>query len=139
MAAALETIKIMKEEKAFDHFWHLGNLALEGFKKLINEYELETVVKTSGLAPHCGLSFEGHGQLNYLDVQTVYLQRLAQEGILSIGINNVNLSHSEKEIEALLDASKKAFEDLKVALDQDSLEGVLIGEKVDPIFKRNLD
>ena len=139
MAAALETIKILKEEKAFDHFWHLGNMALEGFKKLIKEYELEKVVKTSGLAPHCGLSFEGQGQLNYLDVQTVYLQRLAQEGILSIGINNVNLAHSEKEISALLDASKKAFEDLKVALDQDSLEGVLIGEKVDPIFKRNLD
>jgi len=139
MAAAMATIKILKEKKAFKHFWHLGNMALEGFKELIKEYELETIVKTSGLAPHCGLSFEGHGQLNYLDVQTVYLQRLAQEGILSIGINNVNLSHSEKEIAALLDASKKAFEDLKVALDQDSLEGILIGEKVDPIFKRNLD
>ena len=51
-----------------------------------------------------------------------------------IGINNVSLSHSEKEIEDLSDSSKKTFEDLKVALDKDSLEGISIVEKIDPIF-----
>lgn len=139
MAAALETINILKEEATYPHFWKLGQMTLDAFNGFIREFELEDIIRTSGLAPHCGLSFEGKGSLNYLDIQTVYLQRLALEGILSIGINNFNLAHSEEEINDLIDASKLAFSDIKQALAQDSLEGILVGGKYDPIFKRNID
>ena len=139
MAAALETINILKEEATYPHFWKLGQMTLDALNGFIREFELEDIIRTSGLAPHCGLSFEGKGSLNYLDIQTVYLQRLALEGILSIGINNFNLAHSEEEINDLIDASKLAFSDIKQALAQDSLEGILVGGKYDPIFKRNID
>jgi glutamate-1-semialdehyde aminotransferase len=139
MAAALETIKILREKDAYKHFWKLGQMTLDAFASLIKEFDLGDVLKTSGLAPHCGLTFEGKGNLNYLDIQTVYLQRLSVEGILSIGINNFNLAHTEKEIRDLIDASKLAFSDVKLALEQDSLEGILMGGKYDPIFKRNID
>ena len=37
-----------------------------------------------------------------------------------------------------LDATDQAFVAIRQAVDQDSLEGILIGGKVDPVFKRNI-
>jgi len=68
----------------------------------------------------------------------VFQQRMIQEGILSLGINNINCSHTEQEVGLFLRASNLALEDVAMALKQDSLEGILHGGKVDPIFKRNI-
>ena len=109
-----------------------------GVSKLISKYGLEKVVSISGLAPHCGVAFEGIGKLSYLDINTVYSQVMIENGILVLAICNLNASHTEKEIDKYLDATDKAFAMIKRAVDQDSLEGIISGGKVDPVFKRNI-
>ena len=47
-------------------------------------------------------------------------------------------SHTEKEAQAYLDATDKALALIRKAVDADSLEGILRGGKVDPVFKRNI-
>ncbi|MFZ7133085.1 MAG: aminotransferase class III-fold pyridoxal phosphate-dependent enzyme [Eubacteriales bacterium] len=138
LAGALKTISILEEKNSYQHIWELGEIMLVGLKNLVNKYALETVISVTGLAPHGGISFEGAGSLSYLDINSVYSDIMTENGVLTIGINNINLSHTKKHIEIFLDASEKAMVAIKKAVENDSLQDVTSRGKVDPIFKRNL-
>lgn len=140
MAGALATIEQLEQPGAYEKIWKLGNRMLNGLKDLIEKNNVGEVVSCSGLAPHCGVSFEGKGSLSYLDIHTVYSYSMIDSGILTFAINNLNLSHSEKEIDEFLNAADKAFKLIRQALDKDSLEGVIpqVKNGVNPVFKRNI-
>lgn len=139
VVSALETINILQEPGVYDHFWKIGNIKLEGLKKLIEKYGLGEVMSISGLAPHAGLSYEGVGSLDYLDVQSVFQEKMIENGILTFGaIDNVCVSHTEKEAQMYLQAAELGMEAVKKAIAQDSTKGILKGQKVDPVFKRNI-
>ena len=138
LAGALKTISILEAENSYKHIWELGEIMLTGLKELVKKYNLEEVIKVTGLAPHGGISFEGTGSLSYLDINSVYRDIMTQNGVLTIGINNINLSHTKKDIETFLYASEQAMVAIKKAVEKDSLQDVISGGKVDPIFKRNL-
>lgn len=138
LAAALETIKMLEQPDTYKHIWKLGNIMLAGLSNMIKNHNLSDVVITCGLAPHAGVQFEGKGSLDYIDINSIFQQRMIEEGILSVGINNINLSHSEKEIKAYLDAAELALNDIKSAIENDSIVGILRSGKVNPVFKRNI-
>ena len=76
--------------------------------------------------------------MSYLDIQSIYSQTMLQNGIYVFAIYFLNKHHTEKEAEQYLDATDKAFALIRQAVDKDSLDGILIGGKVDPVFKRNI-
>lgn len=138
MAGSIAALKILEKPGAYDYIWKLGTMLKEGLENLIKKYELGDVILVSGLPPHCGVEFEDIGSLDYLDINSIYSQAMIHNGIITVGINNINLSHTEKEIEAFLSAAEEAMVNIKKAIEQDSTEGILIGKKVDPVFKRNI-
>lgn len=141
MAAALATIKILERPGFYEHIWKIGGIMKQGLEKLIAKYALEDVLSVSGLAPHCGLSFEGHGNLSYLDVQSVYSKVMIEHGILVFAIYNLNMHHGETEAQAYLEATDEAFAAIRRAVDADSVEGFVPEDpesRVNPVFKRNI-
>lgn len=136
LAGALATIKLLEEPGVYEEFWRLGTKMIEGLNQLIAMHCIEKIVHVSGLPPHAGVSFDGIGSLSYLDIHSIYSQNMIENGILTFAINNLNISHTDKEIEMFLDAADKAFIDIKKAVDADSVDGILKGCKVNPIFKR---
>lgn len=138
MAAALATIKILEQPGFYEHITKIGTIQCDGIEKLIHKYSLEEVLSVSGLPAHAGVSFEGHGSLSYLDVQSVYSQTMVENGILVFAIYNLNKSHTEREAEAYLKATDEAFAKIKDAIERDSVAHILKGSKVDPVFKRNI-
>lgn len=138
MAAALATISILERPGFYEYIWKLGTKMRDGLVSLVAKYNLNKIISVSGLAPHCGLSFDGIGNLSYLDIQSVYSQVMIENGILVFAICNLNASHTEKDIDCYLDATDKAFALISKAIEQDSLDGILLGGKVDPVFKRNI-
>ena len=138
MAGSIAALKILEKPGSYDYIWKLGTMLKEGLETLIKEYELEDVILVSGLPPHCGVEFEDVGSLDYLDINSIFSQAMIHNGIITVGINNINLSHTEKEIEAYLFAAEEAMINIKKAIEQDSTDGILIGKKVDPVFKRNI-
>lgn len=138
MAAALATISILEKSGFYEHINRIGAMQKNGIAKLIEKYSLQDVLSVSGMPVHAGVAFEGHGKLSYLDIQSVYSQTMIENGILVFAIYNLCGSHTEKEAERYLDATDKAFALIKKAVDADSIEGVLRGGKVDPVFKRNI-
>lgn len=139
LAGALATIGQMQEKNVIGHFWKLGTILLEGLKERIEKYGVAAAVSTSGLAPHCGLAFQDMGSLSYLDIQSVFTKVMLEKGILCMPINNLCFSHTQEDIQQYLKAADCAFAQIKQAITQDSLAGILPeGVRVDPIFKRNI-
>ena len=138
MAAALATIKILEKPGFYEHIRNIGTIQRNGLVKLIEKYRLQDILTVTGLPEHAGLSFNGHGSLSYLDIQSVYSQEMVRNNILIFAFYNLNASHTEKEAAAYLEATDKAFAMIRQAVDNDSLEGLLLGGKVDPVFKRNI-
>ncbi|SDB54162.1 glutamate-1-semialdehyde 2,1-aminomutase [Pseudobutyrivibrio sp. YE44] len=138
MAASLATIKILEQPGFYDHINKIGTILHDGIQERIDKYDLNDVLAVSGMPAHCGVAFEGHGSLSYLDVQSVYSQTILQYGVLQFAIYFLNAHHTEKEAKIYLDATDEAFSLIRKAIDKDSLDGILVGGKVDPVFKRNI-
>lgn len=138
MAASLATINILEQSGFYDHITKIGTKLRNGIADRIKKYDLSDVLEVSGLPAHCGVAFQGYGSLSYLDIQSVYSQTMIQNGILVFAIYFLNSAHKEKEAEVYLEATDKAFAMIRRALDQDSVENILLGGKVNPVFKRNI-
>lgn len=138
MAAALATIEILEQPGFYEHINKIGKIQMDGVKQLIEKYSLQDVLSVTGMPAHGGVSFEGHGKLSYLDIQSVYSQTMIENGILVFAIWNLSGSLTEKEAQLYLDATDKAFALIRKAVDADSVDGILRGGKVDPVFKRNI-
>ncbi|MBQ9237957.1 MAG: aminotransferase class III-fold pyridoxal phosphate-dependent enzyme, partial [Treponema sp.] len=138
MAAALATIEILEQPGFYTHIDTVGTMMQNGIQELLDMYSLHGVLSVSGLPAHCGLAFEGQGNLSYLDIQSVYSQTMIDNGILVFAIYNLSGSHTEKEARLYLDATDKAFAQIRTAIDAGSVDGILRGGKVDPVFKRNI-
>lgn len=138
-AGALATVRELEEKKVFEHVWKLGTMLMEGMKALVKKHGVEKAVSVSGLAAHCGFSFEDVGSLNYLDINSVVAKVLLEKGILCPSYAFISYSHTEKDIQIFLDAVDCAMAEVRKAMDQDSLEGILPdGVRVNPVFKRNI-
>ena len=138
MAAALATLKILEQPGFYDHIREIGTMIREGIQERIDKYNLSDILSVTGLPAHCGIDFEGHGSLSYLDIQSVYSQTMIQNGILVFAIYFLNSHHTEKEVRKYLEATDKAFALIRKAVDNDSVDDILVGGKVDPVFKRNI-
>lgn len=137
MAAALATINLMETEEYFKYTWGLGEKWLENAKQLILEFNYSDFVKTCGLAPHSGLVFSDYNQIPAEDFKSLFIQEIISEGILSLGVNNYCLAHTENDVEKYENAIRHAFNVFSKALDAGHIDHLLKGERFKPVFARH--
>ncbi len=137
LAAALKTIEILSRPDAFDKIWRVSSKLRDGAVELAATKGLADIAKMWGLPPHAGFMFSETDALSPTDLLSVFQQRLLLEGILSLGINNFCLAHDEKDVDIHLAAIDKALNDVAKALDANSIDSILQGPPINPIFKRN--
>lgn len=138
MAAALATIKILEQPGYYERIKKIGEIQQKGIAELIPKYGLEDVLSVTGMSQHCGVAFEGHGSLDYLDIQSIYSQVMIMHGILVFAIYNLNGSHTELEAAEYLEATDEALKIIRKAVDKDSVDWILLGGKLNPVFRRNI-
>ena len=136
IAAALATIKILEQPGTYEHIWDMGQMMLDGLKNAIDSHGLNSCISTTGLPPHNGLTFKDIGNLDYLDLLSIYEQRMLDEGIIVSDTGFIMLSHSADDIHHFIVSANLAMGDIKQAIQQDSTEGILTGRKIQPIFRR---
>jgi glutamate-1-semialdehyde aminotransferase/spore coat polysaccharide biosynthesis protein SpsF (cytidylyltransferase family) len=137
LAGALATIAILERPGSFEHIYKLGNRWKDGVQKLIDTKPLANAVRVHGVAPHCGVVFNDIGRLSRVDLFSIYQENLIRKGILSVGINNFCLAHTDADIDRFIGAVGFALDALRKAIEQDSIAGLLKGQKFRPVFKRN--
>jgi glutamate-1-semialdehyde aminotransferase len=136
IAAALATIEILEQPGTYEHIWSMGQRMLDGLQAAIDCWGLHECISTTGLSPHNGLAFKGIGSLDYLDLLSVYEERMLDSGIIVSDTGFIMLSHSAEDIRHFVDSAVKAMNDVRDAIQQDSTKGILTGRKINPVFKR---
>lgn len=134
LAAAIATIRELRERDAIARIWKTGELLQEGFTALAAECGVGQYVAMQGYPcnPHL-VTFDHDGQPS-LEYRTLFLQETVADGILMPWIS-VSFAHGPAEIDRTLQASRRAMALYARALDRRDARPFLAGPVVKPVFR----
>ena len=126
MAAALATIRELKDRNALAHIWEMGRLLKEGFAEVAAKHGLDA--SCDGPPPVTHPQFNLPPEL-LRPVTTLYLQEMLRRGILACTVNYIMFSHSPQDIRDFLGAADGALRVVRKALDHGDPRAFLEGEE----------
>lgn len=130
IAAALATIKKIEEEKVIDHLWATNDKIIN---ELTNTPDLYPAVSLSGMLPLWSLKFRDHeNPATGLDVtgqelQSLFIQEMAQQGVLIIAENGVTFAHKEPEVKRIIQAYSHTLGIISDGLKENKIKQLLKG------------
>ncbi|MBF0551519.1 MAG: aminotransferase class III-fold pyridoxal phosphate-dependent enzyme [Deltaproteobacteria bacterium] len=136
LAAALATIKVMREKNIFLQLWDQGQKIKDGYNVLARECGLAEYTQCVGLPPHTVATFSDVDGAGGLVLASLMQQELIKRGVLAHGGANLCYSHSNADVEHYLLALKAAFNYLAKAIDSKQPRTWLEGEPIKEIFRK---
>lgn len=136
IAAAKETIKILKETKGLDHIDLIGKRLKDGYNKITESLKIEYITKMIGFNfwPEY-LFFDKKGK-NSLEIQSLFQQEIVRRGILSRAGMFVSLSHKNSDIDHTLKVFEESLEVVKEAIKKDKVVDWLDGDVIQPVIRK---
>lgn len=98
IAAALATLKKLEEKRVPTYLWEIGAKIRDGVRKLTDRIEL------TGHAPMMQIKFHDHPNATKKQLQSLFIQEMAQMGVLVLSEHGVSYAMKEPEIERILKA-----------------------------------
>ena len=134
LAAAIETMRIYREEPVIEHLWRQGQRLADGIRKAAGEFHLEEHVPVLGKP--CCLVYGSRDQEKKPSqpFRTLLMQELIKRGILATSII-VSYSHTDKDIDRTVEAFHEAFQVYRKAVDE-GVEKYLEGRSVKPVYRK---
>ena len=121
-AAALATIKKLKEKNVPEHLINNGKKIQEGWERLAREHHLN--IEVSGIYPLGHFSFEYE---NPMVLKTLFTQLMLEKGFLATTAFYASYAHREKHIQKYLEAVDETFEFAGKATEKGNAEQYLKG------------
>lgn len=135
IAAALATMEEFKKHNVVTHNQALGQKFIDGSKQIFASHNLEHSIKNLQFNWHASLGYFDNEGNNSFGLRTLFHQELIKYGVLFQGIFCPHFSHSEKDVEHVLNAMNEACDVYKKGLDE-GYEKYLIGEAIKPVFRK---
>jgi glutamate-1-semialdehyde aminotransferase len=135
LAAAVATIGEIRDKDVPGHLARLGERLRDGYNQLAQELGLGAVTACVGLGCRTLVSFDASAG-NPLELKSLVQQELLRQRILWQGFHNLSFSHTEADVAATLAAYAEVLAVLKQAVAEDDVRGRLLGEPVEPVFRR---
>ncbi|MEM6326580.1 MAG: glutamate-1-semialdehyde 2,1-aminomutase [Bacteroidota bacterium] len=135
LGAALETMRIYREEDVTGQLHAIGARLREGVREVTEAHGVGEFVGTAGR--DCNLVFftrdpEGRPSQPF---RTLFLQEMTARGVLAPSFV-VSTAHDDRALAQTLDALDGALAVYARALDAGTTDGFLIGRPVQPVFRR---
>jgi glutamate-1-semialdehyde 2,1-aminomutase len=133
LAAAIETIKIYKQEHVVEFLYQQGKRLANGINASILKHGLQGYFQVVGKP--CNLIYVTRDQEKNRSqpFRTLFLQETIKQGILMPSLV-VSFSHTDKDIDRTIEAIDEALYVYKKALDE-GVGNYLIGHSVKPVFR----
>lgn len=135
IAAALATMEEFKKHNVVAHNQALGQNFIDGSKQIIASHNLAHSIKNLQFNWHASLGYFDNEGNNSFGLRTLFHQELIKYGVLFQGIFCPHFSHTEKDVEHILNAMNEACNVYKKGLEE-GYEKYLIGEPIKPVFRR---
>lgn len=134
LAAAKACIEALRRRKGPERLAELGNRLIDGLQNLIASHGLSHLFNVSG---HPSWSFLNITPSRYsvLELKSLLMQELIEQGFLSLGSHNLNLSHSEADIDALIACYANVLPLLAEVEAEGSMAKHFRGKFLEPVFK----
>jgi len=134
LAAALETIKVYKEEDVIDYMWQIGKKLKTELKSVIEELNLQEFVPIIGKPPCLVFGTRDAEKKPSQPFRTLFMQETIKRGLLMPSLI-VSYAHSEKDIEKTVEGIGEALIVYKKALNE-GVEKYLEGRSVQPAIRK---
>ncbi|MFC1991141.1 aminotransferase class III-fold pyridoxal phosphate-dependent enzyme [Chloroflexota bacterium] len=134
LAAALATVKEIKEKNVIRHLWETGKQLKDGYNKLAHQSGIDTEV--AGLPPMTVQIFRDMGSNSSLEMKTLFLQETVKRDILFGNGQFTTYSHTTEDITKTLEACEDTFVIMNNALKENRVKAYLEGELVQEVFRK---
>lgn len=135
LAAALATMNKLLQQPVIETMRQQGQKVLNGTQKLIKRHGINHIVSLSGNPTWSFLLFKDVEKYSQWEIKTLFLQEMFARGILILSTHNMSFSHTDADIDRLLDVYNEVFPILKDAVDINTLEKHLRCRPLEPLFK----
>ncbi len=133
LAAAIATIKEIREKNVIAYIWEKGKRLQDGYNELADEIGVNT--KCIGHPPRSSLVFyDAQGQESP-QMRGLFLQETIKRGILFGGPIFISFSHTGEDIDRTLAACEESLKVLKRAVDENNIAKYMEGEVPQVVFK----
>ena len=137
LAGSLATVEVYLKEDVVGHMWRLGSLLKDGLVGLVDDHELQDVVRVNGYPVRTIVACrDPDGNPDHV-AQSILLEQMVARGFLYKGYHGLSLSHTEEIVGRTLDALNESLGYLKKALESGSPEQHLEGKPIRPVFRRH--
>jgi len=137
LAVARATMQVLDAEHAVDHFWRLGARLRDGYNALSRSHGLSSATRCIGLPPHSVMTWRNpDGSGDWLELKSLFIQETAKRGLLTFGVHNLCLAHSDTDVEAILSVYGEVMPILRWAVAHEKVDSLLEGDTVTPVFRK---
>jgi glutamate-1-semialdehyde 2,1-aminomutase len=133
LAAAIETMRIYREEGVVDFLWRQGERLRRGIEAAIAELHLDGHFAVLGKPCNLVYATRDREHRPSQPFRTLFLQELVRRGVLAPSLV-VSFSHSDTDIDRTVEAFHGALSVYRRAL-EDGVEKYLEGPSVKPVFR----
>ncbi|MFY1896614.1 glutamate-1-semialdehyde 2,1-aminomutase [Achromobacter xylosoxidans] len=135
LAASLTTIKLLRDTSIIEDNWNVGKQLTAGFNRSAQEYGISERAKMAGVEISPWYAFyDASGKVD-MALRTLFLQETIRQGVL-IPYIAISASHRQAEVDRTLEAMDAALKVVANAIDKGSVEGLLTGPVVKPVFRK---
>ncbi len=135
LAASLRTIQLLRDTPIIDENWQIGRQLREGFNALAARHGIGERARMQGVDISPWYAFyDADGKVD-MGLRTLFLQETIRHGVL-IPYIAISASHRQAEVARTLDAVDKALKVVAQAMERGSVDGLLVGPVVKPVFRK---
>ena len=135
IAAALATMDVFENNDVIGHNQRIGQLFIDGSKAVIARHGLGNSIRHMQFNWHASLGYFDAEGTNSFGLRTLFHQELIARGVLFQGVFCPHFSHSEADIDYILNAMDESCVVYKKGL-EDGYEKHLVGEPIKPVFRK---
>lgn len=135
LAAALATVKKLRDRRVIDDLWSKGAGLVDGVRRLIASHGLADIISVGGVPSWTLLAFKDSGNgCSREAVKTLWMIEMLRRGVLSTGSHNICYAHTLGDIQHVLNAYDHALGTVAVAVAAGDIEARLGCPVIRPVF-----
>lgn len=135
LAAAVETMRIYRDEPVVEHLYRVGERLRQGFEQAAADAGVQKYLTIFGRPCNLLFATADHESKPSQAFRTLFLQELIRWGVLAPNFL-VSYSHEDDDIDCTIEALRRAARVYAQAIDARTTEGLLIGEPSRSVYRR---
>jgi len=126
---------VFESHDVIGHNHRIGDRFISGVKRLLKQHNLEEYFKIMGFNWSVGLIVNGPDKQPSMAFRTLFMQEMIRRGVLYQGILSPCYSHTEEDIDWMLQAFNESLTIFSNALDEGRVDNFLVGPEIKPVFR----